>query len=235
LTMVHFPIPIETLKRHLPDLPPEVSLDSYDGQAWVAIVPFVMESVSLRLGRFKSPSLHAPFAELNLRTYLRVGNIASVYFFRLDVDSALAAWAARTFFGLPYRQHQIHWSRKDSSLSLAIKDRLSSKTLWTSEYRASADEPPDSSQSWKDEELALARWWTERYHLCFPQGKTWVLGRISHTKWPWQRAQGSFEDSGFGQQILDPHKSSSSEPHPMILWCPRIEVKTHEFRTLSTP
>src|SRR5437867_12617659 len=42
------------------------------------------------------------FPELNVRTYVRAGGKAGVYFFSLDAASALAVQAARFGLGLPY-------------------------------------------------------------------------------------------------------------------------------------
>src|SRR5262249_48377582 len=42
------------------------------------------------------------FPELNVRTYVKVGNRPGAYFFSLDAGSALAVRTARMLFNLPY-------------------------------------------------------------------------------------------------------------------------------------
>lgn len=45
LAFLHWPVVASELKRLLP---PGLTLDLYDGQAWVGIVPFYMDSVRPR-------------------------------------------------------------------------------------------------------------------------------------------------------------------------------------------
>jgi uncharacterized protein YqjF (DUF2071 family) len=42
------------------------------------------------------------FPELNVRTYVRLGDRPGIYFFRLDAGRAAAVQAARTLLNLPY-------------------------------------------------------------------------------------------------------------------------------------
>jgi len=83
-----------------PRVPGELELDTFDEQAWIGIVPFHMSNVA-PLGVPAIPWLSA-FPELNVRTYVRVGRKAGVYFFSLDASRTPAVLAARALFGLPY-------------------------------------------------------------------------------------------------------------------------------------
>ena len=82
-------------------LPPGLVADTFDGKAWLGIVPFFMRGVR--------PAFLPPvpgisdFLELNVRTYVRdaEGN-AGVWFYSLDCNQSLAVRVARTFFHLPY-------------------------------------------------------------------------------------------------------------------------------------
>ena len=75
-------------------------LDLFDGEAWLAVIPFYMTNVAFR----GMPSLPwiSSFPELNVRTYVRVGDRPGIYFFSLDAGRRLAVFAARTLFNLPY-------------------------------------------------------------------------------------------------------------------------------------
>jgi uncharacterized protein YqjF (DUF2071 family) len=97
LLFAHWPIPAGTLRARVPS---EFDLDVFDGTAWLGIVPFRMTNVAPR----GVPPLGwiSEFPELNLRTYVRVGDKPGVYFFSLDAGSALAVRAARLLFNLPY-------------------------------------------------------------------------------------------------------------------------------------
>ena len=81
-------------------IPPAVELDLFDGDAWVGIVPFRMTNVGPR-GVPSLPWVSA-FAEMNVRTYVRVDGKPGVYFFSLDAASVVAVETARTLLNLPY-------------------------------------------------------------------------------------------------------------------------------------
>jgi len=79
LLFAHWSVPAEQLRKLVP---PELSLDLYDGKSWVAIAPFQMTGVALR-GVPPVPVLSA-FPELNVRTYVMYNGKPGVFFFSLD-------------------------------------------------------------------------------------------------------------------------------------------------------
>ena len=81
-------------------IPAPFEIDVLDGAAWMGIVPFRMSNVSAR-GVPNLPGLSA-FAELNVRTFVRVGGRPGVFFFSLDAANRIAVRAARLLFNLPY-------------------------------------------------------------------------------------------------------------------------------------
>ena len=92
-----------------PLVPAALELDTFEGRAWVGVVPFRMESVGPRgLGwlpaRWPRPR---SFAELNVRTYVRHRDRPGVWFLSLDAASRLAVEVARAGFHLPYFQAEI--------------------------------------------------------------------------------------------------------------------------------
>jgi uncharacterized protein YqjF (DUF2071 family) len=97
LLFAHWPIPVRTMRAVVPSVLP---LDSYDGWAWVGVVPFWMSGVRPR-GVPPLPWL-STFPELNVRTYVTLDDKPGIYFFSLDAANPLAVWAARVFFYLPY-------------------------------------------------------------------------------------------------------------------------------------
>src|SRR5262245_14397007 len=97
LLFAHWPIPIDTMRRAVPE---RLALDTFDGSAWVGVVPFRMSGVRPRFVP-SMPWLSA-FPELNVRTYVTAGGKPGVYFFSLEAANPVAVRAARTFFHLPY-------------------------------------------------------------------------------------------------------------------------------------
>lgn len=81
-------------------LPPGLQVDTFDGSAWVGLIPFSMRGIGLPHGP-AVPYLGS-FAEVNVRTYVRVGDRPGVWFFSLDVDRLLPAVVARLTYRLPY-------------------------------------------------------------------------------------------------------------------------------------
>src|SRR5260370_33426795 len=66
LSFAHWAVDCEKLRAVIPD---PLEIDSFDGQAWLAVVPFRMSGVRLR-GAPAVPWLSA-FPELNVRTYVK--------------------------------------------------------------------------------------------------------------------------------------------------------------------
>jgi uncharacterized protein YqjF (DUF2071 family) len=97
LAFLHWPVAADALR---PLVPAMLQIDTYDGAAWVGVVPFRMEGVRLR-GAPPVPTTHA-FPEINVRTYVRAAGRAGVWFFSLDAASKLAVRGARRLYTLPY-------------------------------------------------------------------------------------------------------------------------------------
>ncbi len=97
LLFAHWPVPAEVLR---PLVPAGLEIDTFDGQAWLGIVPFRMEDVAPRF--LPAPPGPGAFPELNVRTYVRRGGRAGVWFLSLDAASRLAVEGARVAFHLPY-------------------------------------------------------------------------------------------------------------------------------------
>src|SRR5262245_22303344 len=79
LAFLHWPVPAELLR---PLIPAPLALDTFEGTAWLGVVPFLMSGVRPRF----LPALpwFSRFRELNLRTYVTHGRKAGVWFFSLD-------------------------------------------------------------------------------------------------------------------------------------------------------
>jgi uncharacterized protein len=97
LLFAHWPIDPRLLRTKVP---PEFLLDLFEGDAWIGVVPFRMTNVAPR-GVPPLPGV-SEFLELNVRTYVRVGDKPGVYFFSLDAGNSLAVRAARALLHLPY-------------------------------------------------------------------------------------------------------------------------------------
>ena len=85
-----------------PLVPPSLELDTFEGQAYVGLVPFTMTGVR-PVWAPAVPGL-SDFHEVNVRTYVhKDGRDPGVWFLSLDASSRLAVLVARATYHLPYR------------------------------------------------------------------------------------------------------------------------------------
>ncbi|MFP6766775.1 MAG: DUF2071 domain-containing protein [Planctomycetaceae bacterium] len=109
LAFIHWRVSPDLLA---PQLPKGVQVDTFDGSAWIGLVPFHMSGVR----PWWSPSILgiSAFHETNVRTYVHCNGVPGVWFFSLDAASRLAVWIARTRWGLPYHHARMQ-VRRDGS------------------------------------------------------------------------------------------------------------------------
>jgi len=118
LLFLHWPVRPEALAGFIP---PPLRLDTFDGQAWLGVVPFRMSGIHLR-GLPPIPGT-AAFPEINVRTYaVAPDGRTGVWFFSLDATHWLAVRAARAWFGLPYFDARIRIDRVAASRAIAAAD-----------------------------------------------------------------------------------------------------------------
>lgn len=99
LLFLHWRYNADELAKHLP---PMLTLDLYEDQAYISIVAFRMNSV--RPAGLPALAWLSYFNELNVRVYVRDDSgEPGVYFLSLDCNRAPAVWMARAFFSLPYK------------------------------------------------------------------------------------------------------------------------------------
>lgn len=107
-------------------LPPELEVDTFDGSAWVGLIPFSMRGIGLARGP-AVPYLGS-FAEVNVRTYVTRNGIPGVWFFSLDVDRFLPASVARLTYRLPYCWGATSHVRDDDVLRTSVRRRWPGRT-----------------------------------------------------------------------------------------------------------
>lgn len=97
LLFAHWALPPDDVRKLVPQ---QLELDLYNGRAYIAVTPFWMSGVRPK-GIPPIPGISS-FPELNVRTYVRYGDIPGVYFFSLDAGSRMAVKGARWGYRLPY-------------------------------------------------------------------------------------------------------------------------------------
>jgi uncharacterized protein YqjF (DUF2071 family) len=106
-----------------PRLPPGLTLDTRDGNAFVSLVAF--EFLDTRVWRvaWPWPGLRN-FAELNLRYYVREGGQRGVVFLREFVPLRLITWMAHLFYHEPYRTAPLTATHHDDDATRRMEYRL---------------------------------------------------------------------------------------------------------------
>lgn len=104
-------------------LPSGVEVDTFDGSAWVGLIPFQMEGLGLPY-RGLHPLPHVGrFPEVNVRTYVRSRNRRGVYFLSLDIDRWLPALVARAGYRIPYCVGDVRHVRIGDLVSSSVDRR----------------------------------------------------------------------------------------------------------------
>ena len=96
LLFENWPVDPAVMDAHLPEA---LDPDTYDGAAWLSIVPFTNVAVRPK-GVPERFGIRLP--ELNVRTYVTHDGVPSVYFFSLDAQGVSSVVGARLFHHLPY-------------------------------------------------------------------------------------------------------------------------------------
>lgn len=180
LTFLHWRYPAETVQALLP---PGLRVQTFDGSAWVGLIPFLMDEVRLLSG----PSLPwlSRFPETNVRTYVRGPDGRSgIWFFSLDAARLPAAVAARAAFGLPYCWATMSVRRAGGVLSYRSRRR------WPGREGASCHLVADLGEELPASEVTeLDHFLTARFRLYSLLAGQLVTADADHPPWTLRRAR----------------------------------------------
>ncbi len=184
LLFAHWRVP-EVLLRPL--LPAGLDLDTFDGSAWLGVVPFRMSGIRPR-ALPPLPALSA-FAELNVRTYVTLNGKSGVWFFSLDATNPLAVRFARRAFHLPYMDAEMACEADGEDL------RYRSRRIHPGEPRAEfIGRYGPAGPAFQAVPGTLEHWLTERYCLYAADQRGRLLrAEIHHRPWPLQPAWAEVE------------------------------------------
>jgi uncharacterized protein len=197
LLFAHWPVPAASIAALLPE---GLQVDTFQGSAWLGIVPFWLDRIKIR-GLFPIPGARS-FPDLSLRTYVHDEHTHTpgVYCFSLDASNLLAALAARTFFNMPY-----HWAemrldqRSEREFSFYSRRRFANQpTLFKARYRGLGPtrklaEPGSGS---------LEYFLMERYCL-FSRNRLGqpVRANLHHVPWPLEEAEAEIDRNDLAASI----------------------------------
>lgn len=177
LTFLHWEVDQSEIEKLIP---PELTVDTFDGKTYVGLVPFTMSGIRLR-GLPMVPGFNA-FHETNVRVYvLDSSGTPGVYFLSLEAANLVAVKIARFWFGLPYFWSTMHLSFLDDSIQY-LSQRKGTKI--NSDLESKVFEEP-----YLAEVGSLEFWFVERYALFSKKGNRLFVGRVFHDPYRISRAQ----------------------------------------------
>jgi uncharacterized protein YqjF (DUF2071 family) len=197
LLFAHWPVPASTLAALLPD---GLLADSFDGSAWLGILPFWMDRLRFR-GLPPLPGAQN-FPELHLRTYVRDQrtNTPGIYTFSQDAGSLLSVLTARAFSRQPY-----HWAtmrleqRTEREFSFYSRRLLSADpVIFQARYRGLGP----TRKLVESRNGTLEHFLLERYCL-FSRNRAGLLRRsnLHHVSSPLEKAEAEIERNDLAAAI----------------------------------
>jgi uncharacterized protein YqjF (DUF2071 family) len=223
LLFAHWPVDAADLRPHIPKA---LQIDTFRGQAWIAVVPFRMSGVRLR-GVPSLPRLSA-FPELNVRTYVVADTEVAgdrkpgVWFFSLDARNPLAVAVARAWFHLSYFRARMRCEDRDGWIHYASErtHRGAHPANLEAKYRP-------TGAVFEAQPGTVEHFLTERYCLYASHPRGCLLrGEIHHPPWPLQVAEADFRQNSMtevagvslpaGEPLL--HFARRQD---VVLWSPR--------------
>jgi uncharacterized protein len=218
-------------------LPKGFTVDTYDGSAWVGLIPFEMRRIRLPFGPNGglSAGRFSTFPETNVRTYIvdRQGRRA-VWFFSLDINRVAPTVFARIGYGLPYCTATMSIQTTLAATNIAPEVTVRLGVGDTVRYRSSRNwpKPAVGSTAKSDIEIrigapvepeaaSLTGFLTARWALGSTFFSRLLWAQIDHPTWPLHEA----EILRCDETLLAPAGLPAPLGPPMALWSPGVEVR----------
>ncbi len=192
LLFAHWPVPVASLR---PLIPPGLSIDTFDGWAWIGVVPFFMRRT--RPFRLPLPFGLGDLPELNVRTYVVAGDKPGVWFFSLDAASRPAVRAARFWYHLPYFDARMTVTPEGDGIRYHSQrtHRGAPPAGFIARYRP-------TGEVYHSQPGSLEHWLTERYCLYAADHRGRLFrGENHHVQWSLQPAEAEIEYNTMTQPI----------------------------------
>jgi len=219
LLTCHWPIDPAVLR---PKVPAELEIDTYDGQAWIALIPMFMGTIRLRdLGGIPT---EPHFPELNFRTYVRYGGRAGVYFFHVDAAALLVDLGARLFFHTPYEPAIVDFSQaSDGGFTFSSHRVMPPHQTFQAVYHPKGTPAPAPPGS-------LLEFQAERYSgFARTEAGAIVRGDLIHDPWLLQDVDFEVQQN----TVLESAGFDLPMTPPMAHYAPGVEVVLWTFEDVT--
>jgi uncharacterized protein YqjF (DUF2071 family) len=208
LAYVHWRYEPSVIKALLPE---GLEVDTFDGSAWVGLIPFSMRDVGVP--KLPPVPYFGDFPEVNVRTYVKRNGVPGVWFFSLDVNRLAPALVARTTYLLPYCWGKASNELMDDVLKTYVRRRWPNVASTNIQVRV-GDAIVEATDL---ENFLTARWGLYSRGI----GKSLMYAPVDHEPWPLHRAQLlSLEDT---LVIAAGIPTPQGEPH--VMFSPGVSVR----------
>lgn len=226
LLFLHWEVPAQAVAELIP---PELAVDTFEGRAYVGVVPFTMRDVR----PWWAPSVPgiSNFHELNVRTYVHFqGRDPGVWFFSLDAAARVAVIVARLGWSLPYHRASMELALSGSG-DRGDRVHYKSRRSWPGPTPAElecdyviGDDRGSAAPGTFEHFLA------ERYIL-YAQSRSGelFLGRVHHRAYPLRRA----EVKNLRQSMVTAARLPAPSGEPHVLYSPGVDVDVFALQRVS--
>jgi uncharacterized protein len=193
-----------------PFVPVALEIDTFDGAAWLGVVPF--GNARLRPFGIPLPSEAIAFAELNVRTYVRgPDGTPAVWFLSLDGDHRLGAMAARLGFAIPYHHASVTLEASEGGSHLTMRRHGAPPASVDVRYRPVGP---------RVEPTRLDTFLTDRMVMYGLRRSTVLRTEVRHGPWRLHAAQAKFEHL----DVIGAFGLPSPQGAPHLRWAEPLDV-----------
>jgi len=210
--MLHWRYPAEEVQRLLPD---GVEVETFDGTAWVGLVPFQMK-VDVPFAPEMRRFLHFP--ETNVRTYVRGrSGKPGVWFFSLEASSLPAVVTARAGYQVPYFWSAMSLDQTGSRLRYITERRRWPRPAGASSHvEIEVGDPFESDEAGELDHFLTARW------ALYGSFGGWInYATMFHEPWPLHHATLIRCDD----QLVTASGLSQPDTEPLVHYSPGVSVR----------
>ena len=215
LTFLHWRYDPRVIQRILPN---GLLCDTFDGAAWVGLVPFYIPQ--LNIAGLPSIPWACTFPETNVRTYVRgPDGRTGIFFFTLEAARLLAVLGARLTYRLPYR-----WATMNVEKRGAVVEYRSRRLPLFGKGETNIAVKIGSGRDWGDFDFFL----TARFRLYTSSRGRIAFADIEHKPWPLQSAR----VLRLNQNLIEMSGAPRESGAPVVHYSDDLLVKIDRLRWL---
>jgi len=209
LLFAHWPVRAAEIQALVPS---SLTVDKFDGTAWIGIVPFAMNDVCFRY----LSVLPSNFCELNVRTYVSYKGRNGVFFFSLDASNPFAVEVARAAFRLSYFHSAMRITGTEDNVLYMCqrRDWRSPSVGFEASYTPTGAVQYATNGS-------IEEFLTERYCFFTSAADGRIMScDVHHEPWPLQPATAQWKRN----TMLAPLSLNLLKPEPLLHYSHKLET-----------